>query len=577
MIKKSFLFILLILSFSSCKELNDQRISENAGGTFSCALLNAPSTFVARNISDVYSSKVASQVLEGLVSLDPKTLKPVPRIAKSIKESKDGLTYTFELKNNIYFHPHTAIGSHRKLSVDDVIYTFELICSEKPKTVAYSTVFEDAVEGAKAFHNNKAKTIKGISASGNTIKIKLKKRDNKFLDKLSMINTAILAREVIQAGDETALIGTGPFKYSKTQLIEDKKTIVLTKNERYHKKDKDQNSLPYLDSIVFFIESKNLEQFSLFEKQKIDVIEGLPPNRITDMLEGKMVDFSSTPPKLLLRRKPILATQFYIFNLLEEKFKDVRVRQAINYALNRGKIVNDILNHQAYDIGDAGLIPPAAFSGYDTKEVKKFSYTYQPDKAKKLLAKAGYPNGEGFPTIDLKFNFSAVHSAVAEEFAKQMKNTLNINVNITGMNFEDKENDANLGKGDIFRSSWYADYYGVESFLQNAYGKAIPDNPEALSMVNTARYNNAQFNDFYEAGRDASTILEQYKNFVEAEKVMMKEAPFIILWYEESIILSYSKVRNLSLNPLCYYDFSEVFIKEWTSEEYTQKVLNNKR
>lgn len=573
MLKQSFLLILLVLFSLSCKEIENQNISEKSGGTFSCALLNAPAPFIIRNISDVYTSKIATQVMEGLVSLDPKSLKPVPRLAKNVTVSKDGLTYTFNLKDNVYFHPHTSLGSNRKLVPEDILYTFELICSEQPKSIAYTTVFEDLIVGAKQFHNKKKNTISGIKSIGNTIEIKLKKSDNKFLDKLSLINTAILAREVVESGDETALIGTGPFIYTNTSSLAGKKAVVLIKNERYHKKDKQKKNLPYLDSVVFYIESKNLEQLSLFEKREIDIIESLPPNRITDMLEGKMSDFSSTPPKLLLRRKPILATQFYIFNLLEEKFKDVKVRQAINYALNREKIVNEILNHQAYGKGNAGLIPPTAFSGYATQEVEKNSYSFQPEKARALLAKAGYPNGKDFPTIDLKFNFSAVHSAVAEEFATQMKNTLNINVNISGMSFEDKEKDAIKAKGDIFRSSWYADYFGPESFLQNAYGKAVPNAAQDISVVNTARYQNKKFDAFYEAGRDATTIVEQYANFVEAEKIMMKDAPFIILWYEEAIILSYSDVRNLSLNPLSYYDFTEVYLKEWTAKEYTQKVL----
>src|SRR5690554_7588536 len=77
----------------------------------------------------------------------------------------------------------------------------------------------------------------------------------------------------------------------------------------------------------------------MFENEEIMLIDGLPPSRISTMLgEGKIEDFNSTPPKLLLIRKPLLGTQFYHFNLLQEEFKDVRVRKAFNYAINKGAI-----------------------------------------------------------------------------------------------------------------------------------------------------------------------------------------------------------------------------------------------
>jgi ABC-type transport system substrate-binding protein len=306
----------------------------------------------------------------------------------------------------------------------------------------------------------------------------------------------------------------------------------------------------------------------MFEEGRIQLIEGLPPSRITNMLEGRMDDFNSTPPRLILKRKPLLATQYYEFNLLHEPFKDVRVRKAINYAVDRDDIIRKVLNNQAHSAGEAGIIPPAAFNGYASKEVEIHGYSFNPEKAKALLAEAGYPNGEGFPTIDLKFNLGSIHSAVADEFAKHLKKYLNINVNIDGLSFEDKLESQRNAKGQITRTSWYADYYSPETFLMNFYGKYVPENPEDPSLLNLCRYKNDNFDDAFEMATASRDIAERYKYFAEAEKIMMDDAPIIVLWYEETIKVTHSKVRNLRLNEMNYYQFRDVYLKEWSEDEF---------
>jgi ABC-type oligopeptide transport system substrate-binding subunit len=171
----------------------------------------------------------------------------------------------------------------------------------------------------------------------------------------------------------------------------------------------------------------------------------------------------------------------------------------------------------------------------------------------------------------LKFNLGTIHSAVADEFAKQMRKTLKINVNLDGMPFQNKIEDAMEAKGDLFRTSWYADYYSPESFLLNAYGGTVPETASEPSLINHSRYVNKDFDAAFEKAQSSTDIVDRYNHFAEAERILMKDAPFIILWYEETIKVAYSKVRNLALNEMNYYSFKDVYIKNWTKKEYENK------
>src|SRR5690606_18759916 len=104
------------------------------------------------------------------------------------------------------------------------------------------------------------------------------------------------------------------------------------------------------------------------------------------------------------------------------RFQDPRVRQAFNYAINKNKLGREVLRDQYDELGIYGVVPPITkdFRGYNFNQVKNFGYSYDPEKARKLLAAAGYPGGEGFGSITLRFNIGDVNSAVADEFAQQI-------------------------------------------------------------------------------------------------------------------------------------------------------------
>jgi len=573
------LFSLLLLIISSCSEPETKQF-EYAGGKITMALDNEPSTYIPRKVMDYYSATVLSQITEGLVGMDNKTTKIVPRLAASWTKSDDGKVYTFTLRDGVKFHPHDAFKSdeERILTADDVLKSFELGCLPDEKGMecaTYSMVCKSVVEGADKFFQKKSKKISGISANGNKITFKLTHSDHNFLYKLANVNSAIVSKKIVESGNETDVIGTGPFMYSKySKSGNDQSSLVLIKNQDYYLKDKEGNALPYLDSLEFIFQSRKLEQLDMFESGKIDLILGLPTSRITRMLEGRIEDFNSKPPKLILANNPLLETNYYFFNLKDERFKDSKVRKAFNYAVDKQVIGRDILRNQYYDIGDYGMTPPIskALKGYDFKSIKEAGYSYDPVKARQLLAEAGYPNGGGFGSVELRYNINDIHSAVADEFAKQIYKVLNINVNIDGSSFEQLVEDGETGNGDIFRLGWSADYPSPESFLFNFYGKNVPSDPNEPSRVNKARYKNPVFDEYFERAVDTKKKSDQLKFFSKAELALLQDPPFIPLWYTGDIGITNSYIRNFHFNALNYMDFTYVYIKEWTEKEYQEKL-----
>src|SRR5690606_12605907 len=373
-----------------------------------------------------------------------------PQIASNWTISDDGLIYTFEIRNDIYFHPHEVFGSKsdRLLTIDDIIASFELFCTPTKngtESFAYGHYLKNSIKGAEEFFQKKAKNISGITQVGDRLKIELIQKDDNFLYKLALIQLSIHSKKIIEQEKLTDLIGTGPYVNSNQQKEQE---YSLAKNRDYYQIDAEGYHLPYLDSVKFIIQHQKLAQLELFENQQVDMILALPTSKITRMVEGRLSDFNSTPPRLILDKNALLQTHYYLFNMQDPRFGDIRVRQAFNYAFNREKMGREVLKNQFDELGNFGITPPISqiFRGYDFNMVKHVGYEFNLAKAKQLLAQAGYPEGKGFGTVNLRYTIGDINSAVADEFSQQIYQNLGIIVNIDGSNFEQLISDAIAGK-----------------------------------------------------------------------------------------------------------------------------------
>ena len=505
-----------------------------------------------------------------MVKYNPQTLEIEPALAKEWTVSEDGLTYKFTLRDDVYFHDNPCFpdGKGRKMEPSDVVYSFQNIYTKEPTNKAYSN-FINTIVGGDEYYNGTANEISGISTDGNKVSITLVEASSVFLQKLATVFASITPKESFESGDYTP-VGTGPFVYDKSSNSE---LIKLSRNPNFYLKDEEGNQLPYLDSVKFKYYENSEDQMDLFWEGDLTYIPNVPITSISEVLEERIEDFESDPPKYVLVSEPQLSTTYLEFNMNTPVLKNKKVRQALNMAINRKKLVEKIMKNQAYEIGKFGITPPLAkiFGDYDFEGIEDVSYVYNPEKAKQLLAEAGYPKGKGFPTLSFQFRLGNDHYLIASEIQNQLRSVLNINIEIEGVEFNQLIENQAMGSADIFRSTWFGDYPNPETFLVNAYGGIVPADLNEPSYMNSSRYINPAFDEAFDRGRKTASKEESLMAFADAEKVLMEDAPFIILWYGEDLMLLQSKVRDLQTNGMRFLDLRAVYFKDREKGENSQE------
>ncbi len=513
-------------------------------------------TLFPHTLTSQVEGLITSQIQEPLVRLNPKTLEVIPGLAQSWEISADGKTITFHLVKGAHFQDDKCYsgGTGPEITSKDVKYTLELLSTESDMNYQFETILKDRLAGANEFYNKKANSISGIRVMDDyTFSLELVSPSLSFLKLLANPAASIMNETAVKAYGKDLKTGAGPFRYDASST---KEKFVLTRNPNYYATDSSGCSLPYLDTVVVNILPIE-DGLALFENQKLDLINTLPSMRVKEIVEKNIKDFASKPPRYILQREPEMISQFYVFNTKTPPFDNLKVRQALNYAIDRDKLVDNVLKGQAIGSAVHG-ITPNTFAGYNIKNIQ--GYSFDPEKARQLLAEAGYPNGAGFPEINVLVNSgNSRNSSVAVELQKQLKQNLNININFESLPNTQKYDLQMHGKSSLFRDAWVADYPSPESFLSLFVGEAVPADNNARSFPNTSRYQNLLYDDYFKKGRNSSIKDSSYAYFMRAEQILVNDAVIIPLWYEGSYRLLTSKIKNLNLNGMRYYDLSKAY------------------
>ncbi len=301
-------------------------------------------------------------VFDGLLDYKPGTTEIIPDLAESFEVSPDGLAYTFHLRHGVKFH------NGREMKAADVKYSLERTCN--PDTQSPGAGYYGAIKGFDEFQKDK-KDLAGITTPDDyTVKIELAHPDATMLHLMALNFSFVVPKEAVNADFGKHPVGTGAFKV--TEWTSGQK-IVFERNTDYYNK-----GLPHLDKITFEIGQEPVVALLRLQKGEVDIAgDGIPPAKYAEVV-------GAPDAKDMVTIVDQLQTGYVSMNVNIPPFDKVEVRQAVNMAINKDRIVK-LINNRAVPANQP--LPPA-MPGYD-KSYK--GYAYDPEGAKALLAKAGVP------------------------------------------------------------------------------------------------------------------------------------------------------------------------------------------
>ena len=329
-------------------------------------------------------------------------------------------------------------------------------------------------------------------------------------------------------------VGTGPFKF---QLWEENIKLVLRKNPLYFEKDSEGNQLPYLESIaVTFLPDKQSEFLQLVQG-KIDFISGLDSSYKDELVTTKGQLQDKYKDQLKLVTGPYLNTEYLGF-FMESKSPEIKsktLRKAINYGFDRVKMVTYLRNGMGIP-AIHGFIPKG-LPGFDAID----GFTYQPKKARDLVAQYKAETGDEFPEISIGTNSQYLDLC---EYIQRELQKIGIAVTIEVVPPSTLRQLKSSGELDVFRASWVADYPDAENYLSLFYSPNFtPNGP------NYTHYKSEVFDSLYVKAQSISNIEKRKLLYIKMDSLVINEAPVIPLFYDMAVRFVNKKVTGLGINP----------------------------
>lgn len=522
----TYLYLLCLLVFFSCGD-DDANLSNKLVFRYNQASnISSLDPAFAKDQANMWA---VNQLFNGLVQTNNQ-LQIQPCIAKSWKISNDGLTYTFILRNDVFFHndPLFDHGKGERLTAKDVAYSLGRIVD---KSVAST--------GAWLFNDHIAAQNPFKAINDTTFVLQLQHPFPPMLSILSMQYCSIVPQKIAEHyGKDFSRhpIGTGAFTF---KVWKENEVLILTKNENYFEQNAQNQQLPFIDGIkVTFMDNKRNE-FLKFKDGELDMLSGIDATYKDELLtpNGKLKPEWEATTTLL--RSPYLNTEYLGFMMNDslqknEALKKRDVRRAINYAIDRQKIIT-YLHNGIGTPATSGFVPPALPS-FDSLRVR--GYHYDPKKAAKLLAKAGYPDGKNFPPLSLETNETYKDIAImVQKSLSEIGIPVQIQLNPPALLRE------KMSKGEVsfFRASWIGDYPDAETYLTVLYG----NNP---APPNYTRFSNYQYDCIYRQAMQQADTTKRYDEYKRADNLLMEEAPIVPLYYDEVLRFTNKRVSDLGIN-----------------------------
>lgn len=486
-------------------------------------------------VTGVPEHRVLASLFDGLTGLDPATYEPLPAAAESWTISEDKLVYTFKLRADGKW------SNGDPVTAEDFLYAYRRMLS--PGLAAEYSYLLHCIKNAKAYNEGTITDFAEVGAKAldpHTLEITL---DHPTPYLLAMqIHQAWFPvhKATIEAHGAMDQRGTpwtraenhvsnGPFRlveWSPNEIIR------VARSEHYWERDKVR-----LDGIEFYPIDDPTTEERAFRAGKIQLTGDIP--------EHKIADYQAKEPDLI-HIDPYLSVYFYRLNTTRPPFNDKRVRQALSLATDRESLTRDVL--KAGQTPAAHYVPPG-ITGYESTPRLEFN----PEKAKALLAVAGFPNGQGLPPVEILYNTSEMHKKIAEVMQQMWKQHLGLEVKLLNQDWKVYLDSTNSLDYDLARAGWTGDIVDPINFLEmlltdggnNRTGYA---NPAYDALIQQA-YAETD-------GAKRAALLRQ------AEDIVLDDLPVVPVYFYTRKYLQAPEVKGYVPNVLGYHRFQDFYIEK---------------
>jgi ABC-type transport system substrate-binding protein len=452
----------------------------------------------------------------------------VPYLAESYEISEDGLSYTFYLRDGIKFH------NGRDIVAEDFKLQWERILDPALAAQA-SHDYLGSIVGAEAILEGETTELSGVEiVDDKTLVVTTEEPDPGFLLRIGTSPTWVIPSEAVVPGEPEWVdgpVGAGPFKFVEWRTNE----VVI-----FEAFDDFFLGRPSVDRVEYWVVPDPATAMAMYEAGELDIVA----------VGGADLERTSSDPILGPELNFWTRAQLVYFGLNQYKvpeFADVRVRQAFNYAVDKNLIMEKLL-FNAYQPA-TGLVPP----GIPEYNPDVSFYEYDPEKARELMAEAGYSNGEGFPT--LLVTSDGRYATQIEAFASQMNDNLGLNLEVNVL-----ERGEMIGglwdhqTHDIFYWGWTADFPSAEVWTHQLLHSGLDSN--------FFGYDNPEFDALVDNARITLDEEERISYWQQAEEIAMQEAAMVPFGYSQYIYLVKPYVKGWSCNLNGPEWFKDVVIEQ---------------
>ncbi len=496
-----------------------------------------PQDLDPQTVTGVPEHKLMMAFFEGLVTEDPKDLHPIPGLAESWEISPDGLTYTFHLRANARW------SNGDPIIAGDIVQSFRRIIS--PALAAeYAYLVYNFVAGAKAYYEGSLTDFSqvGFKAPDDRTFQVILTHPTPYLLKIMAshyswwpVPVKVLAQygpldrkrtDWTRPGNH---VGNGAFMLKEWAPNQ---KIVAVRNPHYW----DAANVK-LDAIEFYPTEDISTDERMFRTGQVDMTYELPNAKI---------DAYRRENPAALRIDPYLGIYFYRCNVSRPPLNDKRIRRALALAIDRESLVKNVVrgnNLPAYAVsypGTAGYVPRAQLTG-DLAE------------AKRLLAEAGYPDGKGCPPIELLYNTSENHRAIAEAIQQMWRKNLGVTVELQNQEWKvylDMQHTKNFM---MQRGGWIADYVDPHVFLEIW---------ETGSGNNDTNWGNPEYDRLLQQALAAKTDAERYEIYQKMDAILVDELPVIPIYYYTKVAALSPRVKGFYPTLLDNHPYKYIYLED---------------